>query len=142
MRSLAPVAGSRAAPAARLPATGRVVPVPRALARMRELCPATLGTRGAAVPAADDPGVDGVHRTGLTGVLTDGYAKIRTAWGGMAESCKDAGPLPEDADVDARARAMIALVQGFAAQMALLGDIPPQVLADGTRALMNVAPGQ
>ena len=48
----------------------------------------------------------------------------------------------EDADVDARARAMIALVQGFAAQMALLGDIPPQVLADGTRALMNVAPGQ
>ncbi|MEW2188251.1 ATPase, T2SS/T4P/T4SS family, partial [Streptomyces cellulosae] len=25
---------------------GRVVPVPRALARMRELCPATLGTRG------------------------------------------------------------------------------------------------
>lgn len=78
----------------------------------------------------------------LTGVLTDGYAKIRTAWGGMAESCKDAGPLPEDADVDARARAMIALVQGFATQMALLGDIPPQMLADGTRALMNVAPGQ
>ena len=44
--------------------------------------------------------------------------------------------------MDARGRAMIALVQGFATQMALLGDIPPQVLADGTRALMNVGRGQ
>lgn len=33
---------------------------------------------------------------------------------------------------------MIALVQGFAAQMALSGDIPPQALADGTRALMVI----
>ncbi len=54
----------------------------------------------------------------------------------MAKSYKDAGLLPEDADVDAMARAMIALVQGFAAQMAIFGDIPPQVLAEGTRALM------
>ncbi|MFD3894105.1 TetR family transcriptional regulator C-terminal domain-containing protein, partial [Streptomyces cellulosae] len=131
------------APAARLPATGRVVPVPRALARMRELRPATLGTGERLFPRLMiQVWTESTRTPALTGVLTDGYAKIRTAWGGMAESCKDAGPLPEDADVDAMARAMIALVQGFATQMALLGDIPPQVLADGTRALMNVAPGQ
>ncbi|WTC59481.1 TetR family transcriptional regulator C-terminal domain-containing protein [Streptomyces cellulosae] len=119
------------------------MPVPRALARMRELRPATLGTGERLFPRLMiQVWTESTRTPALTGVLTDGYAKIRTAWGGRAESCKDAGLLPEDADVDARARAMIALVQGFAAQTALLGDIPPQVLADGTRALMNVARGQ
>ncbi|MER7869637.1 TetR family transcriptional regulator C-terminal domain-containing protein [Streptomyces cellulosae] len=119
------------------------MPVPRALARMRELRPATLGTGERLFPRLMiQVWTESTRTPALTGVPTDGYAKIRTAWGGRAESCKDAGLLPEDADVDARARAMIALVQGFAAQTALLGDIPPQVLADGTRALMNVGRGQ
>ncbi|MGA4984166.1 hypothetical protein [Streptomyces sp. GESEQ-13] len=110
---------------------------------MRELRPATLGTGERLFPRLMiQVWTESTRTPALTGVLTDGYAKIRTAWGGRAESCEDAGLLPEDADADARAGARIALVQGSAAQMALFGDIPPQVLADGTRALMSVARGQ
>ncbi|MCP9998816.1 TetR/AcrR family transcriptional regulator [Streptomyces werraensis] len=111
--------------------------VPRALATMRELRPATLDTGEWLFPRLMiQVWTESTRTPALTAVLADGYAKIRTAWGGVAQSYKGAGLLPEDADVDAMARAMIALVQGFAAQMALFGDIPPQVLADGTRALM------
>ncbi|MEU1918892.1 TetR/AcrR family transcriptional regulator [Streptomyces albogriseolus] len=112
--------------------------VPRALAQMRKLRPATLETGEWLFPRLMiQVWTESTRTPALTGVLADGYAKIRTAWGGMARSYQDAGLLPEDADADAMARAMIALVQGFAAQMALFGDIPPQVLADGTRALMS-----
>lgn len=113
--------------------------VPRALATMRELRPATLDTGEWLFPRLMiQVWTESTRNPQLTAVLGDGYAKIRTAWSGMAQSYKDAGLLPEDADVDAMARAMIALVQGFAAQMALFGDIPPQTLADGTRALMAI----
>ncbi|MDT3727427.1 TetR/AcrR family transcriptional regulator [Streptomyces sp. DSM 41972] len=113
--------------------------VPRALATMRELRPATLDTGEWLFPRLMiQVWTESTRNPHLTAVLADGYAKIRTAWSGMAQSYKDAGLLPEDADVDAMARAMIALVQGFAAQMALFGDIPPQTLADGTRALMAI----
>ena len=113
--------------------------VPRALATMRDLRPATLDTGEWLFPRLMiQVWTESTRNPQLTAVLADGYAKIRTAWSGMAQSYKDAGLLPEDADVDAMARAMIALVQGFAAQMALFGDIPPQTLADGTRALMAI----
>ncbi|MFD8266227.1 TetR/AcrR family transcriptional regulator [Streptomyces althioticus] len=113
--------------------------VPRALATMRELRPATLDTGEWLFPRLMiQVWTESTRNSQLTAVLADGYAKIRTAWSGMAQSYKDAGLLPEGADVDAMARAMIALVQGFAAQMALFGDIPPQTLADGTRALMAI----
>ncbi|MGQ5227628.1 TetR/AcrR family transcriptional regulator [Streptomyces sp. MN3] len=113
--------------------------VPRALATMRELRPATLDTGEWLFPRLMiQVWTESTRNPRLTAVLADGYAKIRSAWGGMAQNYKDAGLLPEDADVDAMARAMIALVQGFAAQMALFGDIPPQALADGTRALMVI----
>ncbi|MEZ0156956.1 TetR/AcrR family transcriptional regulator [Streptomyces griseorubens] len=113
--------------------------VPRALATMREQRPATLDTGEWLFPRLMiQVWTESTRNPKLTAVLADGYAKIRTAWSGMAQSYKDAGLLPEDADVDAMARAMIALVQGFAAQMALFGDIPPRALADGTRALMAI----
>ncbi|GAA4130466.1 TetR/AcrR family transcriptional regulator [Streptomyces tunisiensis] len=113
--------------------------VPRALATMRELRPTTLDTGEWLFPRLMiQVWTESTRNPGLTAVLADGYAEIRSAWGGMAQSYKDAGLLPEGADVDAMARAMIALVQGFAAQMALFGDIPPQALADGTRALMLI----
>ncbi|MFZ4155151.1 TetR/AcrR family transcriptional regulator [Streptomyces pseudogriseolus] len=112
--------------------------VPRALAQMRELRPATLETGEWLFPRLMiQVWTESTRSPALTAVLAEGYAMIREAWGGMARSYQDAGLLPEDADVDAMARAMIALVQGFAAQMALFGDIPPQALADGTRALMS-----
>ncbi len=112
--------------------------VPRALAQMRELRPATLETGEWLVPRLMiQVWTESTRSPALTAVLAEGYAMIREAWGGMARSYQDAGQLTEDADVDAMARAMIALVQGFAAQMALFGDIPPQALADGTRALMS-----
>ncbi|MER7737057.1 TetR/AcrR family transcriptional regulator [Streptomyces sp. NPDC096538] len=113
------------------------VMVPRALALMRQVRPATLETGEWLFPRLMiQVWTESTRTPSLTAVLAEGYAKIREAWGGMAQSYKDAGLLSEDVDVDAMARAMIALVQGFAAQMAIFGDIPPQVLADGTRALM------
>ncbi|MEU1078736.1 TetR/AcrR family transcriptional regulator [Streptomyces sp. NPDC005908] len=113
------------------------VMVPRALALMRQVRPATLETGEWLFPRLMiQVWTESTRTPSLTAVLIEGYAKIREAWGAMAKNYKDAGLLPEDADVDAMARAMIALVQGFAAQMAIFGDIPPQVLAEGTRALM------
>ncbi|BFO19550.1 hypothetical protein SHKM778_59380 [Streptomyces sp. KM77-8] len=41
-------------------------------------------------------------------------------------------------DADVAARAMIALVQGFAAQMALFGGVSEGTLAEGVRALMGM----
>jgi hypothetical protein len=54
------------------------------------------------------------------------------------EGYKAAGLISEDADADAMARTMIALAQGFAAQMAEFGELPPEVLRNGVRALMSM----
>ncbi|MFF6812922.1 TetR/AcrR family transcriptional regulator [Streptomyces sp. NPDC012403] len=76
----------------------------------------------------------------LAAVLGEGYRNVRMAWGRMVESYKDAGLMDADADADATARALIALVQGFAVQMALFGETSERTLADGLRALMTVRP--
>ncbi|GAA3292321.1 hypothetical protein GCM10020295_11350 [Streptomyces cinereospinus] len=46
--------------------------------------------------------------------------------------------MPEDADADAMARVMIAVVQGMATQMALFGTGSEDLLRTGLRALMSV----
>lgn len=67
-----------------------------------------------------------------------GYARVRSAWVTVVEGYKSAGLISEDADAEAMARVMIAIAQGFAAQMALFGEMPSEVLRDGLRAMMSM----
>lgn len=116
--------------------------IPRALARMREQRPATLDGGEWMFPRLMiQVWTETTRNPELAVVLGDGYEKVRTAWGKVAEGYQDAGLMPADADTDAAARAMIALVQGFAAQMALFGGLSERTLGDGLRALMSVGRG-
>lgn len=117
--------------------------VPRALARMREQRPATLDGGEWMFPRLMlQVWTETTRNPELAAVLGDGYGKVRAALGKVTESYQDAGLLPADADTDAVARTMIAVVQGFAAQIALFGALPERTMGDGLRALMAInSPG-
>lgn len=113
--------------------------VPRALARMREQRPATLDGGEWMFPRLMiQVWTETTRSPELAAVLGEGYDEVRRAWGRIAEGYQEAGLMSADADTDAVARAMIALVQGFAAQMALFGGISERTLGEGLRALMAV----
>ncbi|MGV9972603.1 TetR/AcrR family transcriptional regulator [Nocardia beijingensis] len=61
---------------------------------------------------------------------------MRALWVTYAERMRDKGWLPEDADVDAVAKAIIGLLPGFILQHLILGDLDPQTLARGVRTLL------
>jgi AcrR family transcriptional regulator len=115
-----------------------VVLVPRTLTQMRELRPATLDGEWMFPRLMIQVWTETTRNPELAAVLGEGYRSVRVAWGKIVESYKDAGLMPADADADAMARTMIALVQGFATQMALFGGVTEQLLGDGLRALMSV----
>ncbi|MEV8592197.1 TetR/AcrR family transcriptional regulator [Streptomyces sp. NPDC052012] len=111
--------------------------IPRTLGRMRELRPATLDGGEWMFPRLMiQVWTETTRSPELAAVLEEGYRKVRAAWAKVVEKYKDAGLMPADADADAMARTMIALAQGFAAQMALFGGVSEQTLGDGLRALM------
>jgi hypothetical protein len=112
--------------------------VPRTLTQMRELRPATLDGEWMFPRLMIQVWTETTRNPELAAVLGEGYRSVRVAWGKIVESYKDAGLMPADADADAMARTMIALVQGFATQMALFGGVTEQLLGDGLRALMSV----
>ncbi|WP_424870914.1 TetR/AcrR family transcriptional regulator [Streptomyces sp. SAI-229] len=110
--------------------------IPRALTRMREQRPATLDGGEWMFPRLMiQVWTETTRSPELAAVLREGYDNVRRAWGRVAEGYQDAGLMPADVDTDAVARAMIALVQGFAAQMALFGGISERTLGEGLRAL-------
>ncbi|WP_030865478.1 TetR/AcrR family transcriptional regulator [Streptomyces sp. NRRL S-37] len=110
--------------------------VPQALTRMREQRPATLDGGEWMFPRLMiQVWTETTRSPELAAVLREGYDNVRRAWGRVAEGYQDAGLMPADADTDAVARAMIALVQGFATQMALFGGISERTLGEGMRAL-------
>ncbi|MFJ8467977.1 TetR/AcrR family transcriptional regulator [Streptomyces swartbergensis] len=74
----------------------------------------------------------------LAAMVHTGYARVRTAWVKVVEGYKDADLIAADADPDAMARVMIALAQGFAAQMAVFGEMPPEIMRDGLRAMLSM----
>jgi hypothetical protein len=74
----------------------------------------------------------------LADLMHTGYARVRAAWVEVVEGYKAADLISGDADADAMARVMIALAQGFAAQMAVFGEMPPELLRDGLRAMMSM----
>lgn len=61
---------------------------------------------------------------------------MRALWVSYAERMRDKGWLPEDADIDAVAKAIIGLLPGFILQHLILGDLDPETLARGVRTLL------
>jgi AcrR family transcriptional regulator len=74
----------------------------------------------------------------LAAIVHTGYARVRTAWVKVVEGYKEADLVAADADPDAMARVMIALAQGFVAQTALFGEMSPEILRDGLRAIVSM----
>ncbi|MFE7900664.1 TetR/AcrR family transcriptional regulator [Streptomyces sp. NPDC057424] len=74
----------------------------------------------------------------LAELVHTGYARVRVAWVNVVEGYKAAGLISEEADAEAMARVMIALAQGIAAQMALFGEMPSEILRDGLRAMTSM----
>lgn len=71
---------------------------------------------------------------GPAAVPAGGHDKVRAAWGRIAEGYQDAGLLPAGTDTAATTRAVIVLVQAFAARTALYGGVSEQAPGDGLRA--------
>ncbi|MCX4910682.1 TetR/AcrR family transcriptional regulator [Streptomyces sp. NBC_00878] len=76
----------------------------------------------------------------LSKVLREGFGFVRTAWVKVVEGYQEAGVMRADIPADHVARTMIATAQGFAAQQALFGPAPAEVIQDGLRGLMSMEP--
>ncbi|MEU0525146.1 TetR/AcrR family transcriptional regulator [Streptomyces niveus] len=74
----------------------------------------------------------------LAALLRTGYDTVRTAWVGVVEAYQAAGLMRDDVPAEHVARTMIATAQGFAAQQALFGEAPVEILQDGLRGLMSM----
>lgn len=74
----------------------------------------------------------------LAALLRTGYDTVRVAWVGVVEAYQAAGLMRDDVPAEHVARTMIATVQGFAAQQALFGEAPVEVIQDGLRGLMSM----
>ncbi|MGX1914140.1 TetR/AcrR family transcriptional regulator [Streptomyces phaeochromogenes] len=76
----------------------------------------------------------------LSRVLREGFVTVRAAWVKVVEGYQEAGLMRADIPADHVARTMIAAVQGFAAQQALFGSAPVEVIQDGLRGLTSMEP--
>lgn len=76
----------------------------------------------------------------LAAVLSSGFVQVREAWVNIVRVYQDAGTMDPDVPADDVARVMIATAQGFAAQQALFGEVPVDVLRSGLRGLMSMDP--
>ncbi|MFF8845377.1 TetR/AcrR family transcriptional regulator [Streptomyces sp. NPDC015127] len=74
----------------------------------------------------------------LAATLAQGYDGMRLAWAELVHAYRAAGQMESDVDADHIARTLIATAQGFIAQQALFGDVRPDILEDGLRALMSM----
>lgn len=74
----------------------------------------------------------------LAKLLRTGYDAVRAAWVEVVEAYQAAGLMRDDIPAEHVARTVIATVQGFAAQQALFGEAPVEILQDGLRGLMSM----
>ncbi|MFD3922440.1 TetR/AcrR family transcriptional regulator [Streptomyces sp. NPDC058595] len=74
----------------------------------------------------------------LAELLRTGYDTVRAAWVEVVEAYQAAGLMRDDIPAEHVARTVIATVQGFAAQQALFGEAPVEILQDGLRGLMSM----
>jgi len=113
--------------------------IPRVLAQLREVRPGELDGGEWVFPRLMiQVWTESLRNDALSSLMSTGYDKVRVAWAKIVEGYKVAGLMPEEADADAMARTLIALATGFAAQMAVFGVVPTEVLRDGLGALMSM----
>ncbi|MER8070344.1 TetR/AcrR family transcriptional regulator [Streptomyces sp. NPDC094034] len=74
----------------------------------------------------------------LAALMRDGYDRVREAWVKVVEAYQEAGLMRADIPAPDVARTMVAAAQGFAAQQALFGEVPIEVLRNGLRGLMSM----
>ncbi|MCL7376658.1 TetR/AcrR family transcriptional regulator [Streptomyces sp. 35G-GA-8] len=74
----------------------------------------------------------------LAALMREGYGRVREAWIKVVEAYQEAGLMRADIPASDVARTMIAAAQGFAAQQALFGEVPIEVLRNGLRGLMSM----
>jgi AcrR family transcriptional regulator len=75
----------------------------------------------------------------LNDLLREGFVKVRANWVKIVEAYQAEGMMRDDIPAEHLARTMIALAQGFAAQVALFGETPVEEIEDGLRALMSMS---
>ncbi|NEY34138.1 TetR family transcriptional regulator [Streptomyces sp. PRKS01-65] len=119
--------------------------IPGVLARMRELRPGLLDDGEWMFPRLMiQVWSEATRNAGLAAQLREGFRLVRAAWGKVVDAYREAGLMPAGtaADADAMARVMIAVVQGYAIQVALFGTGSAAsfeaLLRDGLRSLMSV----
>lgn len=113
--------------------------VSRALRRLMAARPGVLETGEAVFPRlVIQVWTEVLRDHELAELIHSGYGRVRDSWTLVVESYKSAGLIAADADTDALARVMIALAQGYVAQLAVIGDLPPETLKQGLRALMSM----
>ncbi|MDG4864361.1 helix-turn-helix domain containing protein [Streptomyces sp. T-3] len=74
----------------------------------------------------------------LSAVIREGFDQVRAAWVTIVRGYQEAGLMRDDVDPDSVARTMIAVAQGFAAQQALFGEAPVELLQEGLRGLISM----
>jgi AcrR family transcriptional regulator len=74
----------------------------------------------------------------LNDLLREGFTKVRASWVRIVEAYQAQGMMRDDIPAEHLARTMIALAQGYAAQVALFGEVPVEEIEDGLRALMSM----
>ncbi|GAB2965207.1 TetR/AcrR family transcriptional regulator [Streptomyces pseudoechinosporeus] len=74
----------------------------------------------------------------LSAVIHDGYSSVRAAWTKIVQGYQEAGMMRADVPAESVARTMIAMAQGYVAQMAIFGTAPVEVLQEGLRGLMSM----
>ncbi|MEU6911635.1 TetR/AcrR family transcriptional regulator [Streptomyces olindensis] len=113
--------------------------IPRLLATLKEVRPGVVQDGEWIFPRLMlQAWTETLRNDDLAAVIHSGYDRVRAGWAKVVEGYRAADLIPEDVDADAMARVMIALAQGFAAQMAVFGELPSQTLRDGVRALMRM----
>ncbi|WP_405679055.1 TetR/AcrR family transcriptional regulator [Streptomyces sp. NBC_01511] len=74
----------------------------------------------------------------LSALIRTGFEAVVAAWVRVVEAYRAAGLMRADIPAEHVARTMIATAQGFAAQQALFGAVPVEVVQNGLRGLMSM----
>lgn len=74
----------------------------------------------------------------LAATIAEVYTGLRAAWAELAGVYRADGVLRADVPDDHVARTLIAVAQGYIVQLAIFGDVGPEVLDDGLRGLMSM----
>ncbi|MFD8687640.1 TetR/AcrR family transcriptional regulator [Streptomyces sp. NPDC059651] len=74
----------------------------------------------------------------LAATLAEAYAGLRVSWAELVGVYRMSGMLAAEVPDEHIARTLIATAQGFITQLALFGDVGPEVLEGGLRGLMSM----